>query len=56
MKKWTMFVLIAFVSLLAQGCSHETSADLKEVGRDMKRDINKAARDVDDKVQDAVER
>ena len=50
-----MFAALVFVFVLAQGCSDQTRGDLKEVGSDMKRDINKTARNVDDKVQDAVD-
>ena len=47
---------IGVVMMLAlQGCSKQATDDLKELGNDAKRDINKAARNIDDKVQDAVD-
>lgn len=56
MKRPVMFLaLIAFVSLLAQGCSGETRGSLKEAGNDMKRDVNDVARKADNKVQDALD-
>jgi hypothetical protein len=51
--KGMVFLLIGL--LMLQGCSHETTGDLKELGHDAKRDIEKAARNVDDKVKDAVD-
>ena len=47
--------LIVLSLFVLQGCSQQTSNDLKELGNDAKRDINKTARDIDDKVQDAVD-
>ena len=41
--------------LVLQGCSRETQSDVKELGNDMKRDVNKAAQEVDAAVQDAVD-
>ena len=46
--------LIVFAIFVLQGCSDQTSRDMKELGNDAKRDINKAARNIDDKVEDAV--
>ena len=47
--------VLFIVMLTLQGCTRQTSDDLKELGNDAKRDINKAARNIDDKVQDAVD-
>jgi hypothetical protein len=46
-------ILVLFVAL--QGCSREVNDDLKEAGNDAKRDMNKAAQNIEDTVQDAVE-
>lgn len=52
MKKFLMIFFVA--GLLVQGCSRETSDDLKRLGHDVKKDVNKAADKVDDKVHDAL--
>ena len=55
MKKIKIAGMLVVAMLAVQGCTKQTSNDLKELGNDAKRDINKAARNIDDKVQDAVD-
>ena len=55
MKPQTAILMsMMLVLILVQGWSDQTRSDLKETGHDMKRDINDAAREIDNKVQDAV--
>ena len=48
------FLLMLVLQGFLQGCSQETRGDLKEMGQDMKTDVNRTARDVDNKAEDAV--
>jgi hypothetical protein len=54
MKKFA-WVLGALVVLAVQGCSAESRGTAKELGNDMKRDINAGAQKVDRAVEDAVD-
>ena len=47
--------MLFIVMFAVQGCSRQATDDLKELGNDTQRDINKAARNIDDKVKDAVD-
>lgn len=48
-------LLMVLFALSVQGCSQSTQDSVKELGNDMQRDVNKAARNVDDAVKDAVD-
>ena len=53
MKKLMLVLMMAVIAM--QGCSRQTTDDLQELGNDAQRDINKAARNVDDAVKDATD-
>ena len=48
-------LVIVFSALMIAGCSEQTQGNVKELGNVLKRDVNKAARNVDDAVKDAVD-
>jgi len=54
MKKIEVLGILTLLVAL-QGCSRETQNDLEEAGHDAKRDINRAAQNIQDKVEDAVD-
>ncbi len=55
MKRFLLFVMTLAAILPAAGCSRETRSGIDEVGKDMARDINKGASDLDRKVEDAMD-
>ena len=48
------FIALSVLLIVVGGCSREVQHDSKELGSDLKRDVNQAAREVDAKVDDAV--
>jgi hypothetical protein len=54
-RRMGILMIVASVFMLAQGCSDQTQGDMKELGSDLERDVNDAARKIDNKVQDAVD-
>lgn len=56
MKKEMMVITAAFLTgLVLVSCSPESRDSVKELGNDMKRDVNKAAQNVDRAVEDAMD-
>ena len=51
----TIGVIMTGIFLMIQGCSGETRGTAKELGNDIKRDVNQTAQDVDRKVEDAID-
>ncbi len=55
MKKLMVLAVMGMMAMSIVGCSSESQNSAKELGNDMKRDINKVAQDVDRKVDDATD-
>lgn len=54
MKK-QLIVLLGLLTVVIYGCSRGAQEDVKELGNDVKRDVQKAARNVDDAAKDAMD-
>lgn len=53
--KTRIWMVCALLVLSAYGCSQGVRDDAKELGNDMKRDVKKATRNVQDAAQDAMD-
>ena len=51
----TVGIIGTLVFLSFQGCSGETRSTARELGNDLKRDVNQAAQNIEGKVEDALD-
>ena len=48
-------IILAAATAVAYGCSPQTRNDIKHTGQSMKDDVNETAKDLDRKVEDAMD-